>query len=374
VNSKVIRLGIVGCGEVAQVIHLPVLRELSTRFRVTALCDVSRHVVDAVGERWGVAHRFLDHRDLVASHEVDAVLIANPHPHHCEAALAAMRAGKHVLIEKPMCITLAEADALIAEQKRSGVVAQVGYMRRYAPAFTEAKELVQELSDIRLARVHDVLGRNELIIGQVANIVRPVDLPAATAEELRNLQSTRIAEAIGTAPPALENAYALLLGLSSHDISAMRELLGMPERVLYAACRGRDGRSISAAFDYGGFVCQFETGIDLIPRFDAHIEVFTPSRIVRIEYETPYIRNMPGRLVISDVDHLGMARQATSLAWRDPFSVEWEAFHASVRSGTPPKTSLADARQDLVLFREMVVSMRANAEAEQAPSHSRAAQ
>jgi predicted dehydrogenase len=154
----------------------------------------------------------------------------------------------------------------------------------------------------------------------------------------------------------------------------MRELLGMPVRVLYAASRGEDGRSISAAFDYGSFVCQFETGIDLIPRFDAHIEVFTPSRVVRVEYETPYIRNMPGRLVVTDVDHAGMARRAESLAWRDPFAVEWEAFHASINGGPAPKTSLTDARQDLVLFKEMISSMRALAPPEFQSTRSRAAQ
>jgi predicted dehydrogenase len=316
-------------------------------------------VVNGVAERWGVPHRFLDYRELIACDAVDAVLVANPHVFHAEVAIAAMRAGKHVLIEKPMCITLAEADALIAEQQASGSVAQVGYMRRYAPAFTQAKALVRELADIRLARVHDVLGRNTLIIAEMADVIRPIDLPAGAAEELRRLQSARIAEAIGPASPQLENAYGLLLGLSSHDLSAMRELLGAPRRVLYAACRGEDGRSISAAFDYGGYVCQFETGIDLIPRFDAHIEVYSPSRVIGVQYDTPYIRNLPGRLVVTDVDERGMARTSTSLAWRDSFALEWEAFHDSITRGNPPKTSPRDAREDLVMFEEMITSMRA---------------
>jgi predicted dehydrogenase len=357
----ILRVGIVGCGEAAQVIHLPILRELRQLFEVAALCDVSANVIDAVGECWGVRHRFRDYRDLVASPEIDAVLVANPNVYHSETALAAMRAGKHVLVEKPVCMTLAEADALVAEEKRSGVIAQVGYMRRYAPAFTQARKLIQELTDIRLARVHGVLGRNALIISQVADVARPTDLPPPAAEELARVQQARIAEAIGDAPTALQNAYALLLGLSSHDISAMRELLGRPRRVLYAACRGADGRSLSAAFDYGDFVCQFETCIDLIPRFDAHIEVYTPARIIRVEYDTPYIRNMPGRLVVTDVDALGMARDTTSLAWRDSFAIEWEAFHASIHGGARPKTSLADAREDLVLFQEMIAGMRASA-------------
>src|SRR5260221_3548385 len=130
--SNLVRVGIVGCGEVAQIIHLPTLRELPDRFQVTALCDVSRAVLDGVGDTWGVARRFVDYRDLVASPEVDAVLVANPHVLHAEVALAAMAAGKHVLIEKPMCIAIEEADTLIAAQQRSGMVAQVGYIRRYA--------------------------------------------------------------------------------------------------------------------------------------------------------------------------------------------------------------------------------------------------
>jgi predicted dehydrogenase len=173
--------------------------------------------------------------------------------------------------------------------------------------------------------------------------------------------AARVAEAIGPASPALQAAYGLLLGLSSHDLSAMRELLGPPRSVLYAASRGEDGRSITAAFDYGGFVCHFETGIDLIPRFDAHIEVYTPTRIVRVEYDTPYIRGMPGRLIVTDLDGGGRARSATSLAWRDPFLVEWIAFHDSITTGTTPKTSLADARRDLVLFAEMIEAMRPRA-------------
>lgn len=360
-TSNLVRVGIVGCGEVAQIIHLPTLHVLADRFRVTALCDVSRAVLDGVGDAWGVARRVLDYRDLVTASEVDAVLVANPHVLHAEVALAAMAAGKHVLVEKPMCIGLDEADALIAGQQRSGVVAQVGYMRRYAPAFTDAKALLGDLSDVRLARVHDVIGRNALIIDQTSSVIRPTDLSPATGEALREALSARIAAAIGPATPALEGAYGLLLGLSSHDLSAMRELLGPPRSVLYAAHRGTDGRVVSAAFDYGGFACQFETCIDDIPRFDAHIEVFTRSRVIRIEYETPYIRSMPGRLAVTDVDARGMARTASSLAWRDPFLVEWEAFHDNIRQGRMPKTSLADAREDLALFRAMIEAMRRTA-------------
>jgi predicted dehydrogenase len=257
-----------------------------------------------------------------------------------------------------MCMTLAEADMLLAEEQASGRVAQVGYMRRHAAAFTEAKQSLQSMTDIRLARVHAVIGRNALIIGELADVVRPTDLPPSSAEALRTAAAERTVAAIGSAPETLQSAYALLLGLSSHDLSAMRDLLGVPARVLYAASRGVDGRAISAAFDYGGFVCQFETLVDSIPRFDSHIEVYTPGRVLRVEYDTPYVRGIPGRIVTDDVGADGLARHTVRHAWKDSFEIEWRNFHDNVAGNRRPAMSLSDAREDLVLFREMIECMR----------------
>lgn len=353
-----IRLGIVGCGEVAQIIHLPTLAQLRDRFTVTALCDISATVRDGVGDRWNIPRRFADYADLVASPDVDAVLVANPHVLHTETALAAMGAGKHVLIEKPLCVTQDEARGLIDARNRAGVVAQVGYMRRHAPAFLALKAMMPDPAEIRLARVHDVLGRNALIIAPTSTVVRPTDLPPAAGEALAAAMARATEAAIGPASPELANAYGLLLGLTSHDVSAMRELLGPPRGVLYAANRGESGRTLSAAFDYGGFVCNFESTIDLIPRFDAHIEIYTASRVLRVAWDSPYVRNLPGRLSITDTDAAGHARTVETSYWRDPFVTEWEQFHASITAGTPVKTTIEDAAADLDLFQHMIAAMR----------------
>jgi predicted dehydrogenase len=355
-----IRIGIIGCGEVAQIIHLPSLAELPDRFRVTAICDVSRQVLDGVGTAWGIARRFADPAELLAHPDVDAVLVANPHVHHAETALAAMAAGRHVLLEKPICLTLREADALIAAEARTGVTVQVGFMRRYAPAFLEAKQIVAALPGIRLARVHDVIGRNALINRDVARVIRGTDIAPALGEQVQTLQAAAIAEAIGPAPPALAGAYMLLLGLASHDTSAMRELLGAPRAVLYAAHRWA-GRFVTAAFDYGDFVCHLEVGVDSIPRFGAHIEIYGGDRSVRIDYDTPYVRHVPARLTVTDAKAESGVASTTGFANRmDSFVLEWQAFHASITQRQPPKTSLSDAREDLTLFASMVASMRAN--------------
>jgi predicted dehydrogenase len=354
-----LRVGIVGCGEVVQIIHLPSLSQLDDRFEVTALCDVSQQVLDAVGDHWNIDQRVRDYPELLALDNVDVVLVTNPNVYHAEVTIAALEAGKHVMVEKPMCLTLREADAIIEAEKKSGRTVQVAYMRRYAPSFVEACRLVRALGEIRLARVHDVIGRNHLIIDRTSTVFRAHDLPAAGAEEMKEMQQVRIQEAIGDVPPALQATYMMLLGLSSHDISAMREMLGMPQGVLYAAQR-YNGRYITAAFDYGDYVCQFETGVDQLARFDACIEVYGEHQVIRVDYDTPYVRNLPIRLHVFEANPgsgLGVGQQ-TYTPWGDPFVAEWEAFYGSVMNTQPPKTTPADARLDLELFAQMMQCMK----------------
>src|SRR5260370_21325245 len=149
---------------------------------------------------------------------------------------------------------------------------------------------------IKGARVRDVLGSNALIINQTSAVVRDHHLSKELLQKAAERDEELVLEALdGSADQNLKNAYRLMLGLSSHDLSAMRELLGMPSKVLFAAQRG-NGRSLAAAFDYGSYICHSETGVDEIPRFDAHLEVFGEQKIFPLQYYTPYVRNAPIRV------------------------------------------------------------------------------
>jgi predicted dehydrogenase len=353
-----LRVGIVGCGEVAQIIHLPSLYRLVDRFQVTALCDVSQQVLDGVGDRWSVTKRFLRYQDLLDQPDVDVVLVASPHAYHTPVTLAGLDAGKHVLVEKPMSLSLAEADAVIAAQQQSGLVVQVGTMRRYAPAFLQACRTVAEWDEIHLARVHDVIGHNRLIIEKTSRVIRGNDIPPSVVEEGRALEQAGVKAAIGDAPADLRMAYMLMLGLSSHDLSAMRELLGMPKGVLQASQR-RGGIYQTATFDYGSYVCQFDTGVDFIPRFDCFLEVYTTDKVLRVQYDTPYVVNLPIRLILTEANgENGVIQQEIHPSWGDAFVLEWEAFYDSVMNRQIPKTSPADFRLDLELFQWMIQAMR----------------
>src|SRR5919108_1147089 len=180
--GRQIRVGVIGCGEVAQIIHLPTLAQLADHFVVTALCDISPTVLHGVGDAWGVERRVEDHRALAELPEVDAVAIANPDPWHSDAALAAIAAGKDLLVEKPMCLGPRECDEIVAAAERAGAIVQVGYMRRHAPAMAEAKHVLAELGEIRYARVHDLIGFNHLIIERTSRVIRGADVPAEAVE------------------------------------------------------------------------------------------------------------------------------------------------------------------------------------------------
>lgn len=352
--TKQIRVGIVGCGEVTQIMHWPSLYQLSELFEVTALCEVSQSVLEVLGRYWNVKQLFTDHRELVAYSDVDAVLVAAPNAFHAEVTLDAIAAGKHVLVEKPMCVTRREAEQIVAAQKDSQVVVQVGYMRRYAPAFLQGCDAVRQMKEIKFARVRDFLGSNSLIIEPTSRVVRDEQLPESVKRAAKLREDILVDEALGgKSTPDIRRAYTLMLGLSSHDLSAMRELLGMPSKVLFAAQRG-NGNYVAAAFDYGAFVCQFETGIDKIPRFDAHLEVYGGDKVVRIQFDTPYVRNSPIRMVVTeDNGRGGVNRIDSHPAWGDPFVAEWKSFHHNISHHTTPKTDPADFIQDLELFAEM---------------------
>ena len=145
-----VRVGVVGCGGIFRGAHVPYLEWRRERVRVTAVTDLRRANAKQEAERFDAAV-CKDWRALLKRKDVDAVIVAtHPRP-HCEVAVAAARAGKHVLLEKPMCKSVAEADRMIAAAEKAGVRLQVAYIMRFRPARQKLKEL---LSDGTLGKPH----------------------------------------------------------------------------------------------------------------------------------------------------------------------------------------------------------------------------
>ena len=100
-----IRLGIIGLGQAAQILHLPNLEKMTDAFQLTAVADISTELVSYIGDKYRVANRFSDGAELIRCPDVDAVMILCGGD-HAEYAIAALEADKHVFIEKPMTLLL----------------------------------------------------------------------------------------------------------------------------------------------------------------------------------------------------------------------------------------------------------------------------
>ena len=149
-----VRIGVLGCGAIAQVQHLPNLLELDEKFAVPIVCDLSPDQAAYVAKRFAIPRHVSTLDDLLSA-DIDAVLLCHADP-KSDAAIAAFAAGKHVLIEKPICASLQEADAMIAAMQQAGTVGQAAYMKAYDPAFVLAKREVEGLdySFIQINHLH----------------------------------------------------------------------------------------------------------------------------------------------------------------------------------------------------------------------------
>jgi predicted dehydrogenase len=354
-----VRVGVIGLGEVAQVIHLPILQALADRFEIGAVCDISPTLLREIGDRYGVERRYDDPSALVQQPDLDAVFILNSDEYHADCVIAAAQQGKHVLVEKPMCLTVREATAIIRARDEAGVRVMVAYMRRFAPAFIEAVKEIPQLGKINYARIRDIIGVNRLIIDQSSVVLRPSDQPQAAIQDRAARAERLVRDATGDAPKDIIGAYRLLLGLNSHDLSAMRELLGFPERVI-AARHWNNGRFMAAIFQYDGYCAILETGVDEQVRFDAHIEVYGVKKSLRVQYDSPYIRHLPTTLVIDETVGDAFEQRVIRPTYKDPYTREIEYFHDVITKGMIPKTTPEDFVEDLRLMRMIVDALRAN--------------
>ena len=139
-------VGIIGAGGIARGRHVPGWAKLWGRARVAAVSDIDRGSADAlaalVGEAGGNAGAiavYEDFHQLIREAAIDAVDICLPHHLHAEAILAAVAAGKHILCEKPMCISLAEADQIVAAVDAAGIVYMSAHNELFYPSVAAAK-------------------------------------------------------------------------------------------------------------------------------------------------------------------------------------------------------------------------------------------
>jgi predicted dehydrogenase len=137
-SERKLRLGVIGAGGFAEICHVPGLQS-HPGAEVVALCGRRREHCRAMADRLGVLEIYTDHRELLARDDLDGVTITTPNAAHCEQAVAAFAASKHVFCEKPLGVSVAEAGRMTEAAAQSGRIHQVAFTFRYTYGVQELR-------------------------------------------------------------------------------------------------------------------------------------------------------------------------------------------------------------------------------------------
>ena len=348
-----LRIGLVGLGEVAQVVHLPVLQSLPHLFEVHAACDISTTLLQVIGARFDIPNRYDNVISMLDAGGLDAVLVLNSDEYHAECVIAALERDVHVLVEKPMCLNAREAEEIIAARDRSGRTVMVGYMRRFAPAFTEAVKLLSSLGRINFARVHDVIGQNKLIIDQVAEVVRPKDFPSDAMARRRARGRVVVQEAIGDVPRRWRWPTGCFAGSAAMTYQPCASCSAAPRGWRPRGCGETDASSPRC----------WTTTTSWSPTRRGSTSKSASTPTSRCTARPPccgssttllYIRHLPTTLVTEESRGDAFLTAVHRPHLKDPYTHELEYFHQIVQDVTAPKTTPEDFVHDLDLFVELI--------------------
>jgi predicted dehydrogenase len=318
---SLVRVCLVGAGRAGRV-HANSLAHHAPGARLAAVVDAVDANRQAVGEEFGIeeAARFASLDEALACDIFDAVVITTPTFTHKPLAVAAASAGKHVFLEKPMALNLAECDEIAAAAASKGVVLQLGFMRRFDPEFAAASERIEA----------GEIGRPMM----VKSLTHGPGLPPPWARDLKT-------------------SNGLLAEVNSHDFDTVRWLMGSdPERVYVEAANFKgpsrgvdtpnfyDNALTSIRFQSGGLgsisgICPCDYG------YDGRVEIVGEKGIMQIG-------ELAGQAVIVCTSRDQGLIQPIYRTWPERFAWgyirEMEHFVACIAKGVQPKVGAADGR------------------------------
>jgi predicted dehydrogenase len=357
--TRPIRIAVAGGGLIAQVEHLPNLVALRSRFELVAVSDPSAKVRAAIARRFAVST--VKDPEALLEHPVDALLVAAPDPWHGALAHMALDRGLHLFCEKPLCYGTAEIDALIAARNRAGVVAQVGYMKRFDPAYEAARSFVRGRGP--LLRYVSVEVRDPDAWPYIAHQM-PVaadDLEAELRSETHRRRSAQVSAALGFQPDdrilrGFCEAYASAL---VHDVNAVHGLLDVleiePGPVLGAAIFA-DGLGGHASIDVGGGQALWAMTYVQLPRladYSERIAFHFDDGLVELTFPSPYLNHHPTSLRVTG--STGHRSETTTIreGYGEAFVRELEGFAGAIEGSGEARNSLEDAHRDQALLTAM---------------------
>ncbi|KAJ5833020.1 hypothetical protein N7474_001331 [Penicillium riverlandense] len=313
-STRLLRLGILGASDAVPTTYLPVLHTLQKQYHLTIIYDPNSHHAEACKAKFNIAQTTTDIQEVLHHPDVDLILNLLPTEYHEKYTVAALEAGKHVMVEVPLCMSIHGLRRIRDAIKKGQAVRThgegdgdggnvgkpkifMGCVRRYAPVVEDVfKKELASLGRVYYARCRNIAGPMN-IVASVLNGTSDTNGNNGTDETSTHSTAefhSTLSEMFGLPEDLTPDrvAFCRWLGtLGCHDLSLMRETLGFPNAVSSVSITDP---FYSAIFHYTDtrhdghpFTLLYEAGVDTVPRCDAHLTVYGERRSVSLQYDFP---------------------------------------------------------------------------------------
>ena len=338
---KEVRMGFVGCGFMGQIAHIANFSALPG-CKMVAVADPREDMAAQVAARYGIQRVYKNHRELAKDDEIDAVAAILPHAANGPVARDLLSAGKHVLLEKPLGVSVAQGRSMVDAAAQAGVHLCVGYMKRFDAGVRWAREAIQawraEGKAPTFVRAHCyggdwVCGNDERIVTDEPYSAIEIESGGPEGWDDEAKQDVQV----------FANIYA-------HNLNLVRFLLGGEMSVL-SVTPHQDHMLVALAagdtlvsLECGGMACQWWDEVTTTYFADGFVDVKTPS---------PLLRNVPA-CVQRYRSGANAVTESPVLPWTWSFRNQAQGFLDTVRGEVEPVNTGADALKDLELIEEVI--------------------
>ena len=340
-----LRFAYIGCGFMGQKVHIPNFRALP-EVDFVALAEVRPKLAAKVATRFGIPKVYASHKEVAADPSIEAVGVSAAFTQQAEIAADLLSAGKHVFMEKPMAVSVEQAERMLEASRRGGGRLMIAYMKRHDEGNRIGRATVAqwrssgEMGRLTYARGHGFCG------DWTNNLETPMD---KTDEPYPPAPRVRPA----WLPEAYADRYMGYLQQYTHNLNLLRWFLGAGEGPdggvgVRAVDLDDNGMTGVAVLDIGGVRAVLESGGVQYHSWEEHTQIFFERGWVQVWSPPLMGRNVPARVQIYD----GRSRETREVAgpWTWAYKREAEEFVRRLASGEPFESSGQDTLHDVAAF------------------------
>lgn len=350
-STEPVRFGYIGCGFVAQNIHIPNF-SVQPNCRFVALAEPRKELAETVARRYGIQKIYRNHEELAADPQIEAVGVSAPYALQAKIADDLLRAGKHVFMEKPMAVSIARADSIVATVKKGKARLMVGYMKRYDAGNILLKKQLEkwrstgEVGRVLYARNHGFGGN--WVYAQDPNVPfdRSSDAPPPSPNECPSWL-----------PQEHQNSYLGYLQQWTHNVNLLRFFLGDTEGTtkVKSVQLDKDGMTGIVVLEINGMRAVVESAYMKYHGWEEHTQIYFEGGWLRTQAPALMHKETSATVEIyrsaKDNQPPQLIQEYAPPTWS--YREEAKHFLEKVRSGEPFHSSAEDTYYDVKLFEEI---------------------